>query len=152
VDRPFPAYSGDEPYIFVSYAHNDARKVYSELSWLHDLGFNLWYDEGIEAGTEWREELAKAIEDAKLVIYFVTSDSVQSENCRKEVNFAVSEHIPIVAIHLEGVELPSRLKLTLSDRNTLLSFYKMWSVAIWLVDLVSNTLMKCDPISGTAIS
>ena len=49
MDRPFPAYKGDEPYIFVSYAHNDAGQVYSELSWLHDLGFNIWYDEGIEA-------------------------------------------------------------------------------------------------------
>ena len=120
MDRPFPAYKGDEPYVFVSYSHNNSSVVFPELVWLRESGFNIWYDEGIEAGTEWREELAKAIEGAKLLLYFVTSDSVQSENCRKEVNFAVDEGIPIVAIHLEAVELPSGLKLTLSDRQAIL--------------------------------
>jgi len=120
VDRPFPAYKGDEPYVFVSYSHRDSSAVFPEIIRLRDQGFNIWFDEGIEAGTEWREELAKAIEGAKLLIYFVTGDSVLSDNCRKEVNFAVDEDIPIVAVHLEAVELPSGLKLTLSDRQAIL--------------------------------
>ena len=28
MDRPFPAYKGDEPFIFVSYAHANADTVY----------------------------------------------------------------------------------------------------------------------------
>lgn len=120
MDRPFPAYKGDGPYIFVSYSHRDSASVFPELEWLKASGINVWYDEGIEAGTEWREELAKAIESARLLIYFVTSDSVNSENCRKEVNFAVDEGIPIIAIHLAPVDLPSGLKLTLSDRQAIL--------------------------------
>ena len=120
MDRPFAAYTGDEPYVFVSYSHTDSSAVFPQLIWLKESGFNIWYDEGIEAGTEWREELAKSIEGAKLLLYFVTADSVQSGNCRKEVNFAVDEDIPIVAIHLEAVELPSGLKLTLSDRQAIL--------------------------------
>ncbi len=122
MDRPFSAYTGDEPYVFVSYSHSDSSAVYPELVWLKESGFNVWYDEGIEAGTEWREELAKAIKSANLLVYFVTRDSVQSENCRKEVNFAVDEGIPIVAIHVEAVELPSGLKLTLSDRQAILKY------------------------------
>jgi hypothetical protein len=120
MNRPFSAYTGDEPYAFVSYSHRDSSGVYPELVWLKESGFNIWYDEGIEAGTEWREELAKAIEKAQLFIYFVSVDSVESQNCRKEVNFAVDENIPIVAIHLEPVALPSGLKLTLSDRQAIL--------------------------------
>jgi TolB-like protein len=120
VDKPFPAYKGDEPYVFVSYSHRDSLIVFPEIIKIKAQGFNVWYDEGIEAGTEWREELANAIEGAKLVVYFVTGHSVQSENCRKEVNFAVDAGIPIVAIHLEAVELPSGLKLTLSDRQAIL--------------------------------
>ena len=64
MDRPFPAYQGDEPYIFVSYSHTDSSSVFPELSRLKNQGFNIWYDEGIEAGTEWREELGKAIVNA----------------------------------------------------------------------------------------
>jgi len=122
VDRPFPAYQGDEPYIFVSYSHGNASSVFPELTWLKESGFNVWYDEGIEAGTEWREELAKAIEEARLLVYFITTESVQSQNCRKEVNFAVDRDIPIIAIHLEKTDLPSGLNLTLSDRQAILKY------------------------------
>ncbi len=51
MDRPFPAYKGDEPYIFVSYSHEDDGFVYPEIRWLKDQGFNIWYDEGITPGT-----------------------------------------------------------------------------------------------------
>ena len=59
VDHPFPAYKGDSQYVFVSYSHGDSSSVYPELVWLKESGFNIWYDEGIEAGTEWTEALAR---------------------------------------------------------------------------------------------
>ncbi len=105
MEQPFAAYKGDEPYIFVCYAHDDSAIVYPEMVWLREQGANLWYDEGIEAGTEWREELGQAIKHAGLFLYFVTPDSIQSENCRKELNFAADEHIPVIAVHLERTEL-----------------------------------------------
>ena len=105
MQRPFGAYKGDDPYLFVSYSHTDASAVFPELTWLKRLGFNIWYDEGIEAGTEWREELGQAIVLSKLFLYFVTLDSVLSENSRKELNLAIEEHIPVLAVHLERTEL-----------------------------------------------
>ena len=45
MQRPFPAYDGDEPYIFVSYAPSDSRVVYGELARLREAGFRIWYDE-----------------------------------------------------------------------------------------------------------
>ena len=119
MNRPFPAYSGDEPYIFVCYSHRDASEVYPELIRLNSLGFRIWYDEGIEAGSEWREEIAIAIKHCSLFIYFVTPDSAKSNTCRKEVNLADKDEIPIVAIHLEETELPASLDLTLSDLQAL---------------------------------
>ena len=68
MDTPFPAYTGDEPYIFVSYAHADNEIVYSEIQWLRDQGFNVWYDEGISPGTVWRDELADSIEGSNLYL------------------------------------------------------------------------------------
>ena len=122
MERPFPAYKGDELYIFVSYLHKEASAVFPELTWLKDLGLNIWFDEGIEAGSEWREEIGRAIKHASLFLYFVSSESVQSENCRKEVSLADKEHIPIVAIHLENTDLPDGLDLTLSDRQAILKY------------------------------
>jgi hypothetical protein len=51
MDRPQTSYKGDAPYVFVSYSHKDAALVYPELGWMQEAGFNVWYDEGIEAGT-----------------------------------------------------------------------------------------------------
>ena len=62
MEKPFPAYSGDEPYVFVCYAHDDSDVVYPEMAWLHEQGVNLWYDEGISPGSEWSQALADAIE------------------------------------------------------------------------------------------
>jgi hypothetical protein len=53
VEKPFAAYKGDEPYVFVCYAHEDADIIYPEIEALHDKGVNIWYDEGISAGRVW---------------------------------------------------------------------------------------------------
>lgn len=119
MERPFPAYKGDEPYIFVSYAHADAELVYPELIWLKEQGCNIWYDEGISPGTQWRDELANAIRSADLFLYLVTPQAVQSNNCRQEVNYALDADKPILAIHLKSTELPEGLKLSLSDRQAI---------------------------------
>ena len=120
MDRPFPAYQGDEPYVFVSYSHSNSSAVYPELIWLKDCRFNVWYDEGIEVGTDWSDELAARIEKAKLFLYFVTPESAKSKNCRNEVSFALQKEISILAIHLEKTELPGGLALNLSARQAIL--------------------------------
>ena len=56
---PFEAYVGDEPYLFASYAHLDGAVVFPELIYLRDQGYRVWYDEGIDPGNEWPEEVAK---------------------------------------------------------------------------------------------
>ena len=38
-DSPQPAYDGDEPYVFVSYSHEDEELVYPEIRWMQDQGF-----------------------------------------------------------------------------------------------------------------
>jgi serine/threonine-protein kinase len=115
MNKPFHAYSGDQPYIFVSYAHEDANAVFPEMKWLHDQGFNVWYDEGISPGTVWRTELADSIMAAGLFLFFVTPRSVVSSNCEKEVNFAIDHDIPVLTVHLEETDLPSGIELTLSS-------------------------------------
>lgn len=52
------AYEGNEPYIFVSYAHKDSNHVLPIITSLQAQGFRVWYDAGIEAGTEWPEYIA----------------------------------------------------------------------------------------------
>ena len=80
MDRPFPAYKGDEPYIFVSYSHTDAAVVYPEITALKARGFNIWYDEGIPPGSNWRDELAEALARCFVFLFYLTPRSAASEN------------------------------------------------------------------------
>jgi len=122
VRAPFPAYQGDDPYVFVCYAHDDSDAVFAELGWLRDRGVNLWHDEGINPGTVWRDELASAIENAALFLYFVSPRSVKSSNCLKEVHFAVDQELSILAIYSEPVTLPRGLRLAILDRQAILKY------------------------------
>ena len=120
VERPFVAYRGDLPYIFVCYAHEDSDTVFPEISWLHDQGVKIWYDEGISPGLEWTEALANAIQGSSKVLFFVTPHSVTSENCRRELNFAQEEGHDVVAVHLADTEIPPGLRLSLNNRQAIL--------------------------------
>jgi len=122
LERPFSSYSGDDSYIFVSYAHEDENRVYQEIEWLHQQGCNLWYDEGISPGSEWHTELAESIKNAGLFLYFVTPRSVKSDHCQREVHYAIDHKIPLLVIHLEATELPSGLGLSLSSIQAIMCY------------------------------
>ena len=120
MERPFSAYKGDDPYIFVSYSHDDAALVYPEITRLKEHGFNLWYDEGIAPGLTWRDEVALALTQCKVFLYFITPRSVSSSNCLKEVNFCLSRERKILSVHLENTDLPVGLELSLSDMQAII--------------------------------
>lgn len=118
--KPFQAYEGDESYFFVSYAHDDGELVYPEMAWLHGAGFNLWYDEGIHVGSVWRQALADALAESSGLIFFSTAKSVISDNCLKEINFALDEEKPVLVVQLDDTTLPRQLRLSLSDRQAMI--------------------------------
>jgi hypothetical protein len=119
---PFPAYEGDEPYVFVSYAHADANLVFPELKKFHDDGINIWYDQGIAPGNEWTTEIAEALEGCSMFIVFISENSAKSINVRNEIHYALDEKKPFISIYLEETELPPGLKLAMGSRQSLLKY------------------------------
>ena len=117
---PLPAYEGDSAYAFISYSHHDTSVVFAEIRWLQDNGMNVWFDTaGIHPGNEWSDDIAKHIEGCARFIYFITPNSVASENCRRELNFAIAEGRPILSVHLEKTEVPRGIRLNLDNRQAL---------------------------------
>ena len=112
MDRPFPAYKGDDPYVFVCYAHDDEDVVFPEMAWLHEQGINLWYDEGISAGRIWREEIGDAIKGASKVLYYISESSLASEHCDREINYAL-DHTSVLPVYLEEIALTTDLEVGL---------------------------------------
>jgi TolB-like protein len=118
-DRPLASYTGAAPYFFVSYGHDDAELVHPEIRALQDAGFKLWYDEGIHVGVVWRQAIADALSNAAGMIFLATRSSVESDNCLKELNFALDEGKPVLVLKLDDTRLPSLMRLSLSDRQML---------------------------------
>jgi TolB-like protein len=119
MERHFPAYKGDDPYFFISYAHRDEELIYDELEWLIKSDFNVWYDEGIDVGVVWRQALADALAEASGLIFFATKHSVASKNCLNEISFAMDEDIQVFVVNLDDTVLPRQLRFALNDKQIL---------------------------------
>ena len=107
------AYEGNEAYIFISYAHKDAAKVMPIIEGLADKGFRIWYDAGIEAGSEWPEYIAEHLEGCSAFIAFISEAAIASKNCRREINFAIDLDKEPLAIYLEEVKLTAGMRMQL---------------------------------------
>jgi hypothetical protein len=119
---PFPAYRGKEPYMFISYAHVDSSLVYPMISEFFGAGYNIWYDEGIEPGIEWPEEVANALDRCSLFVVFITPTAVGSPNVRNEINFALSKRVPFIAIHIQETALSPGLQLQMGSKQAILKY------------------------------
>jgi len=121
VDKP-TAYRGDEPYAFVAYSHRDADRVHDEIRQLAAQGYRVYYDDGIHPGQRWREEIAGAIDGSRIFIFFVSPHSVVSDDCLRELNYALELGKPFLAVHLVPTVLPGGVKLAISDRQAINAF------------------------------
>lgn len=110
----FKPYEGDEKYIFVSYSHLNGDTVFPILERLNSVGFRIWYDEGIEWGTEWPESIASHLRGCEICMVFHSKASIISQNCRQEINYALKTKKAILSVYLEDVELSDGLDMQLS--------------------------------------
>lgn len=120
---PFPAYKGKEPYIFISYAHVDSSLVYPIISEFNSSGYNVWYDEGIEPGIEWPEEIANALDRCSLFVVFMSPAAASSTNVRNEINFALAKiSLPFIAVHIKSTALTPGLQLQMGTKQAILKY------------------------------
>lgn len=118
----FKPYEGKQPYIFVSYAHKDAAKVYPILEALNNRGFRIWYDDGIAPGSEWPENIAQHLDSCAVTLAFVSENSMASDNCRREITFALSRKKAFLSIMLEQSTLPLGMELQLSAQQCVMAY------------------------------
>ena len=119
---PYPAYRGKEPYVFISYAHRDSERVFAEIKRFNEAGFHVWYDEGIAPGNEWSDAIAEALTGCSVFVVFLTPTSAPRENVLNEIDYALNEQKPFLAIHLEETQLTPGLKLRISRKQAILKY------------------------------
>jgi len=103
----------NKPYVFISYAYANSDKVLPTVAAMKNSNINLWYDEGIVAGSEWPEFIAEKVVDCHKFVLFVSNAYLNSQNCKRELNFAISRKKDILSIFLEDVQLSPGMEMQL---------------------------------------
>ncbi len=73
--------------IFISYSHKDKRilnELREMLSPQIDRGLELWSDQEIQPGQEWRPKILQALEQAKVAVLLVSSHFLDSQFIKNE--------------------------------------------------------------------
>lgn len=142
------AYEGNEPFVFISYAHKDTDIVLPLIRGLCARGVRVWYDGGVEVGTEWPDFIAEHLEKSCCVLAFVSRNFGDSHNCRREINFAIDERKEPIVIYLEPRELlKAGMRMQLGSLHAL--FYDRYPNG----DAFLNALLRAEivkPCIGTA--
>ena len=113
----FDAYTGDEPYLFVSYSHRDEKVVYSILDKLHDQKYRIWYDESCETGNDFRDELRQRIVKSAAVVLFVSASSMASPFCGMEIIVARENGKRLYPVFLDDATIPPAFEILLNNTH-----------------------------------
>lgn len=130
-----------DKYVFISYAHKDAEEVNKLIVALEHIACKVWFDSGIEKGTQWSEDLAKHLLGSECVLWFVSKASVESKYVMGEINFSVTHDKQIIPVYIEDVQIPLGVELLLGQiQSVFLYNFEKYSEK-------RNELMKALPKS-----
>lgn len=141
------AYAGNEPFIFISYAHADAGVVLPLVAGLKERGFRVWYDEGISDGEEWQNKIAIKMAASYCAILFISHAALLSPNCRREIFYAMNlsdrkKNRPApIPVYLDDGELDPEMELILL-RYQSRYFYKYASAEAFLDSLKTAAALQ----------
>ena len=138
--------SEKEPFIFVSYAHLDSDIAMPIINGLKENSFSIWYDNGIEPGSEWPEYIAQKILDCSVMLVLLSNNSLKSFNCKREINFALDENKELLVVHLEKANMTPGMKMQLNSNQAIYK-YKFRDTQSFLASLYEADLLeKCKKI------
>jgi len=101
--------------VFISYGSADRERIQDLVSRLRQAGVTVWIDEaGIEGAAMWSEEIVGAINDCKVLILAISSNSTKSKNVVRELALASEEEKIILPVFIEPTEIPESMKYQLA--------------------------------------
>lgn len=96
---------------FISYPRKNAefaRKLALELK---SAGFQIWFDQiDIPAGSRWDDEVQNALTECAVFMVILTPESIESQNVKDEISYAIDSHKRILPVLLKNCEVPFRLR------------------------------------------
>jgi hypothetical protein len=101
--------------VFISYSHKDGEFVERLRQAMSSVGLSIWIDhEGLLPGIiNWDKAINTAIQEAAAVVYVVSVNAYQSENCQGELALVRRSNRKIYPVFFQGDNfvslMPTRL-------------------------------------------
>jgi hypothetical protein len=103
--------------IFVSYRSVNRAIVEVLISDLKDMEHEVWYDQELEGGQKWWDNILNQIYQCDLLIFAVTAQSLESRPCQFEYTYANALRKPIIPVMLESGINYNLLPIILQERQ-----------------------------------
>jgi hypothetical protein len=91
--------------VFISYARGDAAVVEQLRRDIVRSQHLAWYDQDLEGGKVWWDEILDRIRSCTLFVLVLSPDSVHSRACRAELAYAVALQRPVLPVRVRDVDL-----------------------------------------------
>ena len=110
--------SHKEDYYFVSYSHKDYKKVLKDILLLETYGINIWYDDEMHIGENWKEvaELYISKYHCKGIIFYLSENSIASSACNEEIEYVLKKNKSFFSINMPKENEPVESGLAMLKR------------------------------------
>lgn len=139
-------YKGNNPFIFVSYSHNDLDTVLDVISAFNLRGYRVWYDNCVAVGDAFVKELASKIADCGVFFCFLSPCYVNAEFCKRELDYAIKRCKTIFPIMIEDFELPPEIEFQIRAIHwiRLSDFASAEEMVDYLCEVGGKALSRCS--------
>ena len=130
--------------VFISYSTKDKIVADTIAAALEAKNIRGWYaPRDIKPGTDWGEEIVKAVSESKVFLLVFSRNSNRSQRVLDELNVAISNELVIIPFRIEKLDPSGAMLLHLSSRHWLDAFIPSWEKHIdVLVKSVSTNLLS----------
>ena len=136
--------------VFISYSTKDSEIAFSLLEVLESYGLECWIaPRNIPKGAQWAEEIDKAIQNARIFVVIVSSQSVESKQVPKEIALAVSSCESIFPFRIDDTGLKGTFRYYLSDYQFTDATSDSKQKMIELAEIICSSLGKPIPEQKT---
>lgn len=112
--------SSTRPIVFISYKRDEFEKINPVCKMLDELRVPYWIDrKGVHGGDDYRGRITRTMKEVRVVLFFSSKLSNQSDNVRKEIALAGKYEKSIVPILLDQSEYAESIEYELAGVNKL---------------------------------
>jgi hypothetical protein len=120
--------------LFLSYSRADRPLAEQFVKTAAERGVNVWYDEDIEGGRDWRERIVAALGSAKALVILFSEHSNDSRQLIKELAVADNMQKQVIPVLISNCEPKGPYLYELASRNWIPIYPNPESKLAWLID------------------